>query len=133
MNLTKLSPRAAAQTPVKLHLKDPATGELLYDGKDQVTISLLGAESPERENKHNELKLRRAQGEEISDERSGAELLASITTDWNGIGFGSSEAFPFSLENAVKLYLHPDTDWIVEQVGPFARDRRNFLKNRRTT
>lgn len=130
MDLGRLSPRKAASAGAVLHLKDPVTNEPLMDGDDPVTITLLGADCQDLRDARRDIERRRAEGEEISEDQAGAELLAAITVGWSGIGLHSNEALPFSRENAIRLYLDPDADWICGQVGPFSRNRRNFLKNR---
>lgn len=130
MDLAKLSPRQAAEPGAELHLKDPATGDPLYSGKTPVTITVRGGDSEVVAEKRKEIERRRAKGEEINEAEAGAELLAAITIRWKGIGLRSTKALPCSPENAKKLYLDPDAEWICGQVGPFSRNRRNFVKNR---
>lgn len=130
MDLGNLSPRAAAAKGAKLHLKDPATGEPLFDGKKPVTITLLGAEAEKVAEFSLALEKRRLKDPSITDEEAGAEILAEMTLGWENIGFGDEADFPFSTENAIKLYTDPRTEWVAGQVGPFSRDRRNFIQNR---
>ncbi|GAA6162569.1 hypothetical protein NBRC116590_02730 [Pelagimonas sp. KU-00592-HH] len=130
MKLDKLSPRLAANSPATLHLKDPATGERLFDGKTPVSMEILGADSDALEVKQKDIASRQLAGENISEAQSGAEMLASITVGWTGIGLHSDEELPFTFENAVRLYLDKDSEWICGQVGPFSRDRKNFVTNR---
>lgn len=130
MDLGKFSLRKAADGAAVLHLEDPATGEKLYDGETPVTITVRGMDCTALREKRKDIERRQAEGEEISPEQSGAELLAAVTVGWSGIGLHSDEELPFSFENAVALYLDPDAEWICGQVGPFSRSRRNFVKNR---
>ncbi len=130
MDLIKLSPRKAADGGAVLHLKDPATGEELFDGGKPVTITVKGADSEAVQEARRDVERRRVSGEEISEAEAGAEFLAAVTMDWQGIGLGSTKSLKCSKENAKRLFLHPDAEWICGQVGPFSRDRRNFVKNR---
>ncbi|SMP37053.1 hypothetical protein [Shimia sagamensis] len=130
MDLIKLSPRKAADGGAVLHLKDPATGEELFDGDKPVTITVKGADSEAVQEARRDVERRRVSGEEISEAEAGAEFLAAVTMDWQGIGLGSTKSLKCNKENAKRLFLHPDAEWICGQVGPFSRDRRNFVKNR---
>lgn len=130
MDLIKLSPRKAADGGAVLHLKDPATGEELFDGGKPVTITVKGADSEAVQEARRDVERRRVSGEEISEAEAGAEFLAAVTMDWQGIGLGSTKSLKCNKENAKRLFLHPDAEWICGQVGPFSRDRRNFVKNR---
>lgn len=131
MDIAKLSPRKAADGGAVLHLKDPATGDPLYDENgDPITVEVLGADSDVVKEKRREIERRRAKGEDIDEAESGADFLAAITVGWQGIGLHGSKPLKFSYANARKLYLDPDAEWVAGQVGPFSRDRRNYVKNR---
>lgn len=132
MDLAKLSLRTAASAGAVLHLKDPVTGEPLFDGDKPVTITVRGVESQELREKARDIERRKLGGEKLDDAQIGAEKLASITADWSGIALHGPDPLACTFENAVRLYLDADAEWIVEQVGPFSRDRRNFVKNRPT-
>ncbi len=129
MDLTKLSVRKATSKPATLHLKHPFTGEMLEADGKPVTIDLLGAESDAVRAKAKEIEKRRAAGVEMTDAEAGAEMLSAITVGWSNIGLGSDDELAFSPENAKRLYLDPDAEWIVEQVRPFSLTRKNFVAN----
>jgi hypothetical protein len=58
-------------------------------------------------------------------ERLAAKRAAAITMGWDGVEW-NGVAFPFSVENAVKLYT--EHRWIRTQVENFAGQRGNFFK-----
>jgi hypothetical protein len=64
-------------------------------------------------------------GDDALFERLAAERIASITLGWTGIEWGGVP-FPFSFDNAVKLYT--ERRWIRTQVENFAGRRDNFFK-----
>lgn len=129
-DLARMSLRAAADKGAVLHLKDPATNDPLFDGDEPVTITLLGANSQAMIDKAKEIERRRVEGETIDDAQAGAEQLAALTVAWSGISVNSDKPLECTFENAVKIYLDPHTEWVVEQIGPFCRSRRNFVGNR---
>tara|TARA_Y100000310_G_scaffold324866_2_gene387347 strand:- start:13194 stop:13604 length:411 start_codon:yes stop_codon:yes gene_type:complete len=133
MDLSKLSVESAADKGAFLHLKDPATGDPLFDpvSGESVGIFLRGNDSAQVKEASRKLDLKELRGDTDTQKELLAELLAVATISWTGIGFGSEEEeFPCTPENAKKLYSDSDTDWIVEQVVPFMRLRRNFVGNR---
>ena len=133
MDLSKLSVRAASSKGAVLHLKDPATKEPLFDGDKPVTITVLGSEGDAVRAKFKDIESRRVKGDDVDNETAGAEMLAVLTAAWSGIALHSDEPLECNFDNAVKLYLDPDAEWIAEQVGPFSRNRRNYLGNRKTS
>lgn len=54
-----------------------------------------------------------------------AELAAAATLGWENLRRPDGEAYPFSTENARRLYL--DRSWILDQVSGFIAERANFL------
>lgn len=131
MDLTRLDVKAASEKGAVLHLKHPMTGEKLFDGDDPVTITVIGRDSPSVRAAMTDIERRKAKGEDISREDEGLELLSVVTTGWTGIDF-DGKALEFSKANARKIYADPRTEWIGEQVGPFALSRRNFAQNLQT-
>lgn len=130
MDLAKLSLRTAADKGAVLHLKDPASGEPLFDGEKPVTITVRGADSSSVKEKARDIERRKLSGEDISAAQAGAETLAAMTISWENIALHSSDPLECTFENCVKLYLDPDAEWIVAQIGPFSRNPMNFKKNR---
>lgn len=115
-----------AESGAVLHLKHPATGELMYvDDKEEkpLTINLKGANSTtfERElEKRGRLnKNKKLSSEEVKLQT--CEIYAKLTTGWSGF----SEDFSF--ESAVDMYLtYKD---IREQVGNFIGNKANFIES----
>lgn len=128
MDLTALDVKAASEKGAVLHLKHPMTGEKLFDGDEPVTVTVIGRDSPSVRSAMLDIERRKAKGEDITKEDEGLELLAVVTLGWSGIEF-DGKALEYSKSNARKLYSDPRTDWIGEQVGPFALNRRNFAHN----
>lgn len=106
----------------------PFTKEPLESDGKPVTIDLLGFGCDIGLAKGKEIDKRRTNGEEIDNDQQGREILAAITVGWSNVGLGSKAELQFSHENALKLHSDPNSEWIVEQVLPFASDRRNYLK-----
>ena len=123
MDLAKLSPKAAAEKGATLRLRHPSTDEPL-----DVSIEIVGRDSSDVQERLKAIKTRRSRGEEISQDAEGLELLLAVTKGWENIEV-DGEALEYSEANARKLYTDPRTEWIAEQVGPFALSRRNFVKN----
>ena len=100
MNILELHP---IQTTV-VHLKNPATGEEIYDGKKPVIITLKSTDCDAFINVTREILAResskpagefRTAQQERNDQ---ARQLAAVTVDWTGLDA------PFSHDEAVALY-----------------------------
>jgi len=124
MDLTQLDVKAASEKGAVLTIKHPMTGEPL----EGVTITVIGRDSPSVRAAMLEIERRKAKGETIDRDEEGLELLSSVVKGWEGIEF-EGQPLEFSKANARKLFSDPRTEWIGEQVGPFALSRRNFAKN----
>lgn len=131
MDLSKLNVKASAEQGSNLHLRDPFTGEELFnDDESPMTITLLGKDSEQyrrtvRATANKNLKKGRVTATVEQFEQSGVELLASVTTGWN-LQFGV-EMMEFTPTAAKKLYADQDYRWIYEQVDEFVSERSNFL------
>lgn len=128
MDLTRFDVKAAAEKGAVLHVKHPSTGEKLYDGKTPVTITVIGRDSPSVVAAMRDIERRKAKGEDIDRNEEGLELLSAVVTDWQGVEF-DGKPLKCTKANARKLFSDPRTEWIGEQVGPFALSRRNFAQN----
>lgn len=128
MDLGKLDVKAASEKGAVLHLKHPMTGEKLFDGDEPVTITVIGRDSPAVSAVMKDLDRRKSKGEDIDEHERGLELLAAVVKDWSGIEL-DGEPLECNKANARKLFADPRTEWIGEQVGPFALSRRNFAQN----
>lgn len=138
MDITSLSPSKAASKPAFLHLRNPFTNELLYDTNEDgepdlnkpAGIWLLGTDCPKYKAKAKELQKELLKNPNKDPAENGAAMIVSLMTGWQHLGFGSSEElFEFNEENATKLVLDPDSEWVVEQIRPFVTNRRNHYPN----
>lgn len=130
MDFTKIDTAEAANEGAKLELRDASGAALLKDDGSPITITLLGADSDVYQKASNALTNRalRNRGKvQITAESALTDqinLLAKVTTGWDGIGIGEPET-PFSEENAKRLYR---ISVVREQVSEFVADRGNFAK-----
>jgi hypothetical protein len=119
-------------------VKNPKTGKqmMLPGGKAPVTITLAGRDSEiyrkiSRDLANRRAEVARAEGiseVQLSDAELDAEaldLLTALTLGWNGIS-SNKEPYPFSQENARKLYER--LPWLREEVDRFVGNRANFMK-----
>lgn len=133
MDLAKLNVKASAEQGATLHLRDPFTGEELFnDDKSPMTISLLGKDSEPyrritRANANKSLNKGRVKLTVEKFEQDGVDLLAAVTTGWH-IQFGQT-MLEFSTAKAKELYSDPEYKWVQEQVDEFVAERSNFLTN----
>lgn len=131
MDLSKLNVKASAEQGSDLHLRDPFTGEELFnDDNSPMVISLLGKDSEPyrrtaRMTANKNLKKGRQTATVEQFEQNGVELLAAVTTGWN-LQFGE-EMLEFSPLAVKNLYANPDYRWVYEQVDEFVAERANFL------
>lgn len=131
MDMSKLGVKASAEQGSVLQLRDPFTGEELFnDDNSPMTITLLGKDSEQyrrtsRMAANKNLKRGRNAPTVEKFEQDGVELLAAVTIDWN---LQWSEAKKEFSPAAVKeLYADPDYRWVYEQVDEFVAERANFL------
>lgn len=131
MDLAKYDVRAAANAGAELQLRSPFDNkEKLIDADgNPLIIYVLGRDSNRVNEKQKEIERRKAEGEEISNEKAGIELIAASITGWSDNLGIDGEPLPYSPKNAIKLLSDPRTEWIGEQVGPFSLSRRNFKRN----
>lgn len=139
--------RVNAERGAWCQLVDPITGEDLVDKDDdgKVTahcrIRVRGADSMAYEEavartvalrskdpapKKGRYSSRQLLEAAARNEEMQAEELAAITLGWEGVDW-DGELFPYTHENAVKLYS--EHRWIREQVIDFFGDRANFTDN----
>lgn len=130
MDLSHYDVKSASAKGADLHLKHPMTGELLFDDeKEPLFVRVIGRDSPVVKAAMDDVKKRRARGEEISSEDEGILYLCAVTVGWSENIELDGERLEYTEKNARKIYSDPRTEWIGEQVGPFALARRNFAKN----
>ena len=128
MDFADLDLAKTADSGADMHVRHPVTEEpLTTDGKP-ITIRLLGADSAEFRNGVKAIANRSQSRKKPSlaeAERNAVELLARITTGWQGIVW-NGEPLKFSRENAEMLYR--ERPWLREQADEFAGERANFFK-----
>jgi hypothetical protein len=119
-------------------LKNPKTGKqvMLPGGKAPATITLAGRDSEIYRKISRDLANKRAEAARAAGsndfqpsdedlESEALDLLTALTIGWNGIS-ANKEPFPFSVENARKLYER--LPWLREEVDRFVGNRANFMK-----
>lgn len=128
--LTKLDTRKKANEGQFMQLKHPGTGAKLVDPdtKKPVGLYLKGRDSDEFERLNHEKNNARIKGtaEEASSEsirQNNIELIAALTTGWEGLGFNGDPEF--SRENILGVYK--SLPWVYEQANLWADDRANFI------
>lgn len=130
-DITEFETTDIADMPVN----NPKTGKPVMAGAKPVTITLAGRDSEvyrkiSRELANKRIEAARAAGKEVelSDEElqnEALDLLSALTLGWTGVVSGG-EPFPFSTENARKMYER--LPWLREDVDRFVGNRANFMK-----
>lgn len=130
MDLSKIDLEAAASSGATLTLHHPVTDEEL-----PVKIHVMGSDSKRFRQAID--RVHRARGKRRNKEqtlagaeREAAELLAAVTTGWDGVEWEGKE-LPFNTENAVMLYMA--RPWIREQVDLFVGDAGNFFTKQKSS
>ena len=129
MDIENLNSRAAQSEGAFLHLRHPATGEMLYDGEpideNAVGLYVRGVEHPKaqsiaRKNQDRKFKNEREQND-AGREYIGALIagFVRITTDGRSLDAES--------DADIKLFCDMSDDF-VHQVLDFAGERTNFWK-----
>ena len=130
-----LSNFTLADKPVTLELVNPATGtELLDDKGNKMTLSLVGLDSKQYQEKNRSILNKRlrqpsavkskvkATAEEF--EASSIELLAACVIGWKNIQWDGAY-LEFSKENALRLLT--EVPFIKDSVDEFVHERSNFI------
>ena len=128
MDLGRFDVKAAASEGADLHIKHPMTGEPLFDDGEPVVVRVIGRDSPVVREKMAQLDKRKAGGEVLSKDDEGIELFCAVVVGWSHIEL-DGEVLECNRDSIRRLMTDPRTEWIGEQVGPFALNRRNFAKN----
>lgn len=129
MDLATLDTQKGSDEGFALELTHPKTGE-----KIGAVINVLGVDSHQYQAKFRELQRKRLnqinknprrllQTPEQTDAEA-LELLAAVTTGWNGVVLDGKD-LAFSEDAARELYAR--FAWIREQVDQAVGDRANFL------
>lgn len=144
MDFTKFDSRTAAETPARLQLKHPATGELLFaddDRKKPCIVLVVGTES-----RSAQAALRAAQKARMADQPKDKEDDRSVEAvhqqlvdgarpvirGFENISRGDRAATLEDLDWLLNLQLvngQPGEVSFVEQIMGFATKRANFLGN----
>jgi hypothetical protein len=134
MNISKFNP--INFTTAKMGIKtsassvNPTTGEreittvdILDDKGNPITIELASIRSNIARDLFLELK---ANGIASDSEQFGLKTLIGLTIGWSdNLQLVDGESFPFTKENAEKLYL--EQTWIGEQATAFVVDQSNYV------
>ncbi|MDP2322573.1 MAG: hypothetical protein Q8N51_00905 [Gammaproteobacteria bacterium] len=119
----------------ELELLHPSTLiPLVAEDGTPVVIRIVGIDSPQYAEAMDKLterrRVRTQAGREMTPQEAREEdalTLAACTVGWQGLAFGEAE-YTYNAENAKRLYLNPEFNWLKEQVNRFAAARRNFIK-----
>lgn len=132
MDLANLSTAEKSEQGAVLHLKDPGTGELLFNdeaGKDAMTLTLAGSDSDLYRKKLSEIRRRNERKKfktsEKEDEENIVEQLEAMTLDCNVVFNGKK----LTVGEVCELYRKAGYKWLKEQALVFIHDRANFLPN----
>ena len=126
MDFADLDMTAAADAGADLHLRHPATGEPLMDGKTKVIWRIIGRDSA-RVREATRAAQKDAVAGKIDDEEAGILSTAACIIGWPKGTKWQGKELPCTPENAaMMLRARP---WLMEQIGPFAIDRANFGAN----
>jgi len=130
MDLSQLDTRAGAEAGFALRILHPISQEPL-----DIVITVRGEDSDAYQEgvqqilRQREAVLARTKEKDLSFEQKAAmtvDLLSVATMGWEGITW-DGQPFPYSPENARKLYAHPGFKWLRQQVDAAIGDRANFL------
>lgn len=128
IDLSELDVSRASEVGSDLTVLHPTTGEPL-----EIVIVVSGPDSKRSRDATRDMTDRltkeaiekKLNPDDATFERMAAMHAAAITQSWSGVEWDGKE-FPFSAENALKLYS--ERRWIREQVERFAGQRGNFFK-----
>lgn len=134
MDLSELDTTAACDKGAEMELKHPVTDEPLG-----AFISILGSDSKAfqdyMERIGNEARRKQfiadksrrpiAQESIANSKAEATALLVAMTTGWRGVEYRGNPVFPFTVENATKLYN--EQLWIKRQVDGWIVDLGNFM------
>ena len=143
MDFTQFNSRNAAETPRDLHLKHPATGELLYnDGekrKQPCMVSLIGTESRTAQTALRAIQKAKVKGDKKPDDQSLEDLHLTLIESARPLikGFknthiGTRAATLDDIDDILSAQLINGQDGeqsFVEQIMTFATKRANFMGN----
>lgn len=112
----------------KVHLTDEA-GELMYEDKKPVTITVVGTYSKTYRRVQNEQRLKVLKGRRVqltpdAVDAKANEALAACVLGWEGFT-SEGKPFPYSRDNAAALFAQ--APWIREQVEEAMSDHASFF------
>lgn len=128
LDLDDLDVSAASEAGSNLTVLHPTSGE-----PTEIVIQIAGPDSKRARDADREMTDRltkeaidkKLTPDDATFERMASMRAASLTLGWSGIQWGGAE-FPFSADNAIKLYT--ERRWIRTQVEAFAGQRANFFR-----
>lgn len=139
MDFNNFDSRAAAEKGRDMQVKNPVTGELMFDGKNPCMVNVIGSESREAQSALrviNKAKTKDKKTDDQSLEDLQKVLVASaaaVIKGFKNINRGDKPAVvPDDVEWFLGLQLingQEGEESFVEQVSKFAVKRANFLGN----
>ena len=132
LDLSKFDTSKKANQGQFMQLLHPGTGAKLFDPetKEPAGLFLMGRDSDafiKHNHEKNNSRLKGDVQEQTSESirQGNIELLASLTTGWQHLGYlGDSD---FSRDTIIQLYSDPGYSWIYEQANLWADNRANFI------
>ena len=139
VDFTQLDSRAAAENGAWLHLRHPATGELMMDGDKPCMVQVRGMESRSAIKAASDAVRKRKPGDTLADieanHAKNIESASALIMAFDGVSRGPK---PATVPDDVDWFLSlgipvgnaaPEQRTFAEQVNAFAIDRANFLGN----
>jgi hypothetical protein len=127
-------------TPRRMTIRHPATGEPLVDGDGaEAFLDLLALTSAPAQKARNRIQQRRIEARQrrvtVEDtEAESMQVLAACTVAWHLVGLdGAPINVPCDRDAAVELYTTPGLRFIADQAISFADSAGNYLPGSSTT
>lgn len=123
MDFSTLDTKTPAERGAFLHLRHPATGELLYDAsKKPIGMMVRGLESKTAQDHIKRLEKSRMKG--ASTEDTGFGVVSSLVMGFVGVDRAGA---PLTIDTDDLHWFFGLSDNFVDQVMSFARDRASFF------
>jgi hypothetical protein len=132
--LDDLDTVAASSKAAKMELRHPVTkaplGQFIWVyGKDSEQVSEYTRELVNANIRKQAAMERRGEtpdpGTVEEGEKRSINILVAATADFEGVNYDGQEPYPFSAQNARKLYS--ERKWVREQVDAFMGNLENFM------
>jgi hypothetical protein len=135
-DLSKFDTATLADKGAAINLLSPLGDVVMGSDKQPIQFFILGQDSKkfkadiaearrqaQTQTKANNKKLKTPEDEEYDS----IVRIAGYTVGWTNNFMLDGKEFPYSQENAIKLYLDPRFQWIYEQINRQIMNRANFL------